>query len=46
MTLLEHVPHLRDNRVDHLLGRLDVLRLLALDELGHDERLDNSFERQ
>src|SRR3954467_9439999 len=38
--LLEHVPHLRDHRVDHLLGRLDVLRLLALDELGHDERLE------
>src|SRR3954451_5746591 len=38
--LLEHVPHLRDHRVDHLLGRLDVLRLLALDELSHDERLE------
>ena len=38
--LLEHVPDLRDHRVDHLLGRLDVLRLLALDELGHDERLE------
>ena len=30
----------RDHRVDHLLGRLDVLRRLALDELGHDERLE------
>ena len=38
--LLEHVPDLRDHRVDHLLGRLDVLSVLALDELGHDERLE------
>ncbi len=38
--LLEHVPHLADHRVDHLLGRLDVLRGLALDQAGHDERLE------
>ena len=38
--LLEHVPDLADHRVDHLLGRLDVLRGLALDEPGHDERLE------
>src|SRR5919201_1077185 len=38
--LLEHVPDLRDHRVDHLLGRLDVLDGLALDEPGHDERLE------
>src|SRR5438067_1872207 len=38
--LLEHVPDLRDHRVDHLLGRLDVLDGLALDEAGHDERLE------
>ncbi len=38
--LLEHVPDLADHRVDHLLGRLDVLRGLALDQAGHDERLE------
>ncbi len=38
--LLEDVPDLGDHRVDHLLGRLDVLRGLALDEPGHDERLE------
>ncbi len=38
--LLEHVPNLADHRVDHLLGRLDVLRRLALDQAGHDERLE------
>ena len=38
--LLEHVPDLADHRVDHLLGRLDVLRGLALDEARHDERLE------
>jgi len=38
--LLEHVPHLGDHRVDHLLGGLDVLRRLALDEPRHDERLE------
>ena len=38
--LLEHVPHLADHRVDHLLGGLDVLRGLALDQPRHDERLE------
>src|SRR5205807_109766 len=38
--LLEHVPDLGDHRVDHLLGGLDVLDRLALDEPGHDERLE------
>ena len=38
--LLEHVPDLGDHRVDHLLGRLDVLGGLALDQAGHDERLE------
>ncbi len=38
--LLEHVPHLADHRVDHLLGGLDVLRGLALDQARHDERLE------
>ena len=44
--LLEHVPHLGDHRVDHLLGRLDVLRGLALDEPGHDERLEQLERHQ
>ncbi len=44
--LLEHVPHLGDHRVDHLLGRLDVLRGLALDEAGHDERLEQLQRHQ
>ena len=44
--LLEHVPHLGDHRVDHLLGRLDVLRGLALDEAGHDERLEQLERHQ
>ena len=43
---LEHVPHLGDHRVDHLLGRLDVLRRLALDEAGHDERLEQLQRHQ
>ena len=38
--LLEDVPDLGDHRVDHLLGGLDVLDRLALDEPGHDERLE------
>src|SRR4051812_212531 len=38
--LLQHVPDLGDHRVDHLLGRLDVLHRLALDEPSHDERLE------
>ena len=44
--LLEHVPDLRDHRVDHLLGRLDVLDGLALDEPGHDERLEQLERHQ
>ena len=44
--LLEHVPHLGDHRVDHLLGRLDVLHRLALDEPGHDERLEQLERHQ
>ena len=44
--LLEHVPDLGDHRVDHLLGRLDVLDLLALDEAGHDERLEQLERHQ
>ena len=38
--LLEHVPDLGDHRLDHLLGGLDVLHRLALDEPAHDERLE------
>ena len=38
--LLEDVPDLRDHRLDHLLGGLDVLDGLALDEPAHDERLE------
>ncbi len=37
---LEHVPDLGDHRLDHLLGGLDVLHRLALDQLGHDEWLE------
>ncbi len=44
--LFEHVPHLGDHRVDHLLGRLDVLRGLALDQAGHDERLEQLERHQ
>ncbi len=44
--LLEHVPDLGDHRVDHLLGRLDVLRRLALDEPRHDERLEQLERHQ
>ena len=44
--LLEDVPDLRDHRVDHLLGGLDVLRGLALDEPGHDERLEQLERHQ
>ena len=40
--LLEDVPDLGDHRVDHLLGGLDVLDGLALDEPRHDERLEES----
>ena len=38
--LLQHVPDLGHHRVDQLLGRLDVLDLLALDQAAHDERLE------
>ena len=44
--LLEHVPHLGDHRVDHLLGGLDVLGGLALDQPGHDERLEQLQRHQ
>src|SRR4051794_35967785 len=43
---LEHVPDLGDHRVDHLLGRLDVLNRLAFDEPGHDERLEQLERHQ
>src|SRR4051794_19776567 len=43
---LEHVPDLGDHRVDHLLGRLDVLNRLALDQPGHDERLEQLERHQ
>ena len=38
--LLEHVPHLRAAPLDHALGRLDVLGQLGVDQLLHDERLE------
>ena len=38
--LFEHVPHLRAGALDHALGRLDVLRVLEVDEPLHDERLE------
>ena len=38
--LLEDVPDLGHHRLDHLLGGLDVLDRLALDEPAHDERLE------
>ena len=44
--LLEHVPDLRDHRVDVLLGRLDVLDGLPLDEPAHDERLEELERHQ
>src|SRR5215207_58062 len=44
--LLEHVPDLRDHRVDVLLGRLDVLDRLTLDEPAHDERLEQLERHQ
>ena len=44
--LLEHVPDLGDHRVHHLLGGLDVLDLLALDEPRHDERLEQPERHQ
>ena len=42
--VFEHVPNLGHHRVDHLLRGLDVLRAAVLDELGHDERLEE-FKR-
>ena len=38
--LLEDVPDLGHHRLDHLLGRLDVLHHLARHEAAHDERLE------
>ena len=38
--LLEDVPDLGHHRLDHLLGRLDVLDHLAAHEAAHDERLE------
>ena len=38
--LFEDVPDLGHHRLDHLLGRLDVLHHLAVDEAAHDERLE------
>ena len=38
--LFEHVPHLRAGALDHALGRLDVLRVLEVDEPLHHERLE------
>jgi hypothetical protein len=40
MTSSRHVPHLRAPTLDHALGRLDVLGQLGVDELLHDERLE------
>ena len=44
--LLEHVPDLGDHRLDHLFRRLDVLHGFALDQLGHDERLEELERHQ
>ena len=38
--LFEDVPDLGHHRLDHLLGRLDVLHHLAADQAAHDERLE------
>src|SRR5471032_1669847 len=38
--LFEHVPHLRARALDHALGRLDVLRVLEVDQPLHHERLE------
>src|SRR5690348_648363 len=43
---LQHVPDLRDHRLDHLLRGLDVLDRFALDQLGHDERLEQLERHQ
>ena len=37
---LQNVPDLGDHRLDHLLRGLDVLDRFALDQLGHDEWLE------
>ncbi len=44
--LLEHVPHLRAPALDHALGRLDVLGQLGVDQLLHDERLEQLERHQ
>ena len=44
--LVEDVPHDRIHRVDHLLGRLDVLHDLAVDQPAHDERLEQLERHQ
>ncbi len=44
--LLEHVPDLRDHRLDVLLRGLDVLDGLPLDEPAHDERLEELERHQ
>ena len=38
--LFEHVPYLRADLLDHSLGALDVVSVLVLDQLLHDERLE------
>ena len=38
--LFEHVPHLRAAALDHPLGRLDVLRVVQVDQALHHERLE------
>ena len=38
--LFEDVPHDRAGTLDHALRRLDVLRVLEVDEALHDERLE------
>src|SRR5919106_313221 len=38
--LLEHVPHLGSHALDDALGTLDVMGEALLDELAHDERLE------
>ena len=38
--LVQHVPDLRPDALHHALGALDVVRLAAVDELLHDERLE------
>ena len=44
--LFEDVPDLGRHRVDVLLGRLDVLDGLPLDEPAHDERLEELERHQ